>query len=168
MYLSPGRPSRRVVLQGSAAGIGMLVVGAHLHDRTRSAIAAPVPAARYWFRCWGPGHLNGDYSSIEEVWAAPGYTELESVEVSVLGRGPHQLSPAENAAVEAVERRTKRPFPDRSRSVLEALRLCARTPPGRLERELGAAGPPVVWLGVEMYPEAPQAGLLRRWLVANS
>jgi hypothetical protein len=168
MIPTPGAPSRRVVLQGTAAGLGLLVVGSHLGGRTQSSVAAPVPARRYWFRCWGPGYLNGDYSSIEEVWAAPGYTEIESVEVKVLGGGPHQLSPDEIAAVGAVERRTGRGLPDRSRSVLQALRVSTRTPPGRLPRELGAVGPPVVRLGVEMFPEAPQSGLLRRWLEGNS
>lgn len=156
--------SRRTFLKGSAVGIGVLAAGVGSHPATRAVTpVAPAPR-RYWYRCWGPGYLIGDYSSPEEVWAAPGYMEIREVEVHYTGARPHQLLPEERAAARAVERWSGRALPDPPGALMHALKLSTRTPLQGLPHSLGTAGGQVVRLAIELHPDAPQAGLLRAWL----
>lgn len=132
------------------------------HDSSGPPAVADAP--RYWFECWGPGYLIGEFSSVEEVWAAPGYMEITDVRVRFKGAGPRLLLPDEEAAIAAAERTLRRTVADPAATLLSALQLSSRTPLDRLGDSLGAAGAAAVVAALELHPEAPQAGLLRHWL----
>lgn len=159
-----GFTTRRAVLKGAAIGLGLLVTGATVAATTPPAPPAVADAPRYWFECWGPGYLIGEFSSVEEVWAAPGYMEITDVRVRFKGAGPRLLLPDEEAAIAAAERTLRRTVADPAATLLSALQLSSRTPLDRLGDSLGAAGAAAVVAALELHPEAPQAGLLRHWL----
>lgn len=152
--------SRRAILRGVGAGVGVVALAAIVAPPALLGAGPTDREPRYWFRCWGPGFLNGDYSSVEEVWAAPGYIELERIEVRYTRAGPFTLTPRERTAVDAVERSIGRSFTDPPGQMLKALRLSTRTPPARLVQEVRAAGTPAARLALQLHPEAPQAPLV--------
>lgn len=187
MTVEPQIPqlSRRVVLRLTLAGAAAVATGgaarigpAHTsgHGSVAAATGSSVHAdsssgapdiPRYVFHCMTAKGPVGPFTRIEGLWADPQYLRILTATAVYNGLGSYQLTAKENAIVDvAVKAGASGANP--TALYLRILSLCTRVALPDLQRRLAKEGAPVVTAAIALYPDAPQAGLLGKWLAAHS
>ncbi|WP_420359007.1 hypothetical protein, partial [Ornithinimicrobium kibberense] len=126
----------------------------------RSDHSDPPDAPRFRFDCATiDGRSLPPLTSLDEVWAAPDYLQIESCAVLLLGADPGLL-PTEEAAVEVAAPETSDPLV----VVEDLLSTCTRLPPEGGPHTLPS---PTLRAALIICPDAPHADLMRDELASR-
>jgi hypothetical protein len=135
----------------------------------RSGVAAPpvgTDAVRYLFTCSTKnGSRLGTLTSLEEVWAAPGYTSVTRCSVRLAD--PSQRLTATELAVASTGQGRSLSGPAAVAALLAALEVAAGAPATNAESFLTAHGRPAVAAALAAAPDAPIAPLAHGWLARH-